>query len=1133
MSYGKYQLKETSQEPTVAGKTGWTNGTALKIVLLIAVFIVALTTNLYPIIHSPVKARHGFGIFADTRLYHKLAYNLYEGHGFSGTDDGRAFGVPHQDKPLAYEPAVTRGPVYPVFLCAVYKVFGSREAMASIDTWHINCDRVRIVQGILNALTALLVFGIVSLIWDGCFWPALTAAVLQAFCFYNIYYARALLSESVTTFILTGFILLGVLALKMRKVLWWLAAGMLCGITILSRSEYLPFLLVFSGYIFWVNRGRAWIGFRNAVLFAMATICVVAPWTIRNYCTFKQLIPVSVGGPGLGLYEGTFESKSTWKNWGVFSDEVFYLPGEKERFGTLYASFDAYFESGSIKVQQLEKELTQMAVARIKSRPLDCLGNWVTKAPRLWYQNYIPMYLVEKEASGNWFVFYFVFALLAFCLSANEERVLLGLIGLLFIYLNLILLPLHLEPRHSVALMPGIIALTGIGLGKVFVWIKTKRICHKFTALANTAGTSRCILVISLALLIGLVGAYSNHFHNDFHFDDSHAIVNNAFIRDLRNIPRFFCDATTFSSLPANQSYRPIVSTTLAIDYWLGGKLDPFWFQVSDFVCFTALVLLLGLVIYRLLEIGGTSTPLGAGSTRNIWLAVIAAGWFGLHPANADTVNYIIARSDVQSTLAVIGSFAVYQIFPGRRRTYAYLLPAVIGILAKQTAAMFAPLFAMYWLLFEGDTKPDFSRHTQRVICFLRAVVPAFVLCGAMWLFVQHMTPKTWVAGAANARQYLITQPYVVMLYFKTFFWPRGLSADYDLAPFHTTDDPRFWAGFGFLVFLTLCAVMAAACRRTRVTGFGLLWFLMALLPTSLWPLAEVMNSHRTFFPYAGLIIAVAGLAASLLRLRSHEGFWGKAVAIGGIAMFLCANGYATYQRNKVWKNEESLWLDVTIKSPNNGRGLMNYGNTLMAKGDFKQALDYFYRAQRLTPRYPTLFVNIAVAEGAIGQPVKAEQDFKQALQLAPGDPNSYSYYSRWLLSRSRVGEAVGLLRKALELSPGDLFALGLMNSAQALLTTAPVAPLPGTVASSETYLNLSLKYYNEKRYGEAIAAAEQALKLRPDYAAAYNNICAAYNQLGQYEKAVAAGEQALCYQPDFPLASNNLQYARQRIGVP
>src|SRR5437762_11811344 len=30
------------------------------------------------------------------------------------------------------------------------------------------------------------------------------------------------------------------------------------------------------------------------------------------------------------------------------------------------------------------------------------------------------------------------------------------------------------------------------------------------------------------------------------------------------------------------------------------------------------------------------------------------------------------------------------------------------------------------------------------------------------------------------------------------------------------------------------------------------------------------------------------------------------------------------------WKSEETLWHDVVLKSPRNGRGLMNYGNTLM-----------------------------------------------------------------------------------------------------------------------------------------------------------------------------------------------------------
>src|SRR5262252_4154635 len=103
------------------------------------------------------------------------------------------------------------------------------------------------------------------------------------------------------------------------------------------------------------------------------------------------------------------------------------------------------------------------------------------------------------------------------------------------------------------------------------------------------------------ALLAGaLLAAYANHFHNGFHFDDAHTIVNNAAIRELRNIPLFFCDATTFSSLPSNQSYRPLVSTLLAIDYRVGGGLNAFWFHLSIFGLFVALALSVAFVIQHL-----------------------------------------------------------------------------------------------------------------------------------------------------------------------------------------------------------------------------------------------------------------------------------------------------------------------------------------------------------------------------------------------------------------------------------------------------------------------------------------------------------------------------------------------------
>ena len=41
----------------------------------------------------------------------------------------------------------------------------------------------------------------------------------------------------------------------------------------------------------------------------------------------------------------------------------------------------------------------------------------------------------------------------------------------------------------------------------------------------------------------------------------------------------------------------------------------------------------------------------------------------------------------------------------------------------------------------------------------------------------------------------------------------------------------------------------------------------------------------------------------------------------------------------------------------------MNYGNTLMAKGDLNGALDYFHRALALAPQYSVLLINLAIAE--------------------------------------------------------------------------------------------------------------------------------------------------------------------------
>src|SRR5207244_7201871 len=126
--------------------------------------------------------------------------------------------------------------------------------------------------------------------------------------------------------------------------------------------------------------------------------------------------------------------------------------------------------------------------------------------------------------------------------------------------------------------------------------------------------------------------------------------------------------------------------------------------------------------------------------------------------------------------------------------------------------------------------------------------------------------------------------------------------------PFIATDDAGFCAGFSFVVVLATMSIFAARVNKTRVIGFGLLWFLIALLPTSLFPLAEVMNDHRTFLPYIGLVISLAALISLLVRSRVTQTWIAKVVLICVVVLILCANAYTTFQRNKVWKTMKTLW---------------------------------------------------------------------------------------------------------------------------------------------------------------------------------------------------------------------------------
>jgi tetratricopeptide (TPR) repeat protein len=395
--------------------------------------------------------------------------------------------------------------------------------------------------------------------------------------------------------------------------------------------------------------------------------------------------------------------------------------------------------------------------------------------------------------------------------------------------------------------------------------------------------------------------------------------------------------------------------------------------------------------------------------------------------------------------------------------------------------------------------------------------LPSLLTGVAAMALQSAMTPKSFTPATISRAAYLLTQPYVLLRYFCTFFLPIHLNVDTDLQPFHTLT-PAALAGLLFLGVLIAAIVLTARREPLRPISFGLLWFLVANIPTSVYTLSEVENDHRMVLPFVGLTLA-ATWSLTLLMQRLTAPRARTAILAAGI-LLLAANVYGTVRRNIVWRSDASLWLDDTLKSPHNGRGLMNYGLTQMALGDYPRALDYFTRALRYTPNYPTLEINLGIVYGALHNSVLAAQHFQRAILLAPADDQPHFYYGRWLAETGDLNAAIPQLREAVRLNPARLPPHELLAQAEAQLH----AQTPRQQA--DNLINLSLARYQQQDFPGTIAAARQALQLDPQSALAWNNIAAAEASLTHWDAAIAAADRALQLQPNFQLATNNRAWA-------
>lgn len=524
---------------------------------------------------------------------------------------------------------------------------------------------------------------------------------------------------------------------------------------------------------------------------------------------------------------------------------------------------------------------------------------------------------------------------------------------------------------------------------------------------------TRKLLFLALGALALLAFAYGNHYQNGFHFDDPDLIENNVSIQSPANFVAIWTERSAASVEEKSQIFRPLASLSLAADYWRAGMDVRAYHHTASALYVTLLVLLF--VCSRKLAL------LSFDDKTSSAIALGTAAVFAFHAVNAETLNYISARGILLgANLALLGFYLYLQ--GGWVRSHrTYLVPLVLAILSDQNFICVPVLIFLHHLVFEShDGEPAMRRLKRAAV----SASPAFVVSVFAVSLVILMSSQE--AQRPPSLEHLLTQPYVIAEYVAAFFYPIGLSAASGVSPFSDFDSWRSICGQVFFLCLAALASLALRGARLRVAGFGLLWFILALLPSAcLFGSDMVLDYRRTFFAYPGLSFAICCGAAFLiesarLRNRWHPRYLSYASTV--LLIILAVHILVTRQRNRVWLNEETLWFDVLAKNPGYGPAYMSYGHSKMAKNDYDLARLYLEEALKYLPDSPELNTDLGTLHGKITKdPGVAERYFTHAMTIAPEYAPAYVAYGRWLVARKNYDAAILNFEKALDLNENSL----------------------------------------------------------------------------------------------------------------
>ena len=472
------------------------------------------------------------------------------------------------------------------------------------------------------------------------------------------------------------------------------------------------------------------------------------------------------------------------------------------------------------------------------------------------------------------------------------------------------------------------------------------------------------ILPVILIALLGTI-VYSNTFLCPFQFDDNYYIVNNPVIRNIDNwlnIWQFYpCRFLSFYSI--------------ALNYHLHQWSMPGYHLFNLIVHLASAIMVWWLMRMTLL----TPAMRGHGMVlhgENI--ALLAGLVFVAHPIQTEAVTYIEQRAASMGALFYLVSLSSYikSRLTFRKRWYIFsMVFAFAAMFTKENTCTLPLMILLYEYCFLRTDKGLDWRYIAPIMCTFLIIPLTMFLTKAIEIQEIHRAGDS--SSGTSPANYILTQLRVMITYIRLVFFPFNQNVDYDYPIIKSIFE---WPAV--ISFLGLSFIIYTARKlffKYRLITFSIFWFFLTLLPESgSFVIQDVIFEHRLYLPMVGY---------SILLVSGAYYFWGSnhfAAMVKILVVIIGCYAALTYQRNKIWHDDFSLWNDALQRHPHKARPYGNRGVAYGERGDLVHAIADFNQAIEIYPNDAKSYCNRGKAYAELGNLPQAIVDYNKAIELNP-----------------------------------------------------------------------------------------------------------------------------------------------------